>query len=58
MSESEVNERETFTQRNYGCRLTHSIAEIANALGDVLIIIIIMNYVIGFKISVKRLMRN
>lgn len=37
---------------------THSIAEIANALGDVLIIIIIMNYVIGFKISVKRLMRN
>lgn len=36
---------------------THSIAEIANALGDVLIIII-MNYVIGFKISVKRLMRN
>jgi hypothetical protein len=57
MSESEVNEREIFTQRNYGCRLTHSIAEIANALGDVLIIII-MNYVIGFKISVKRLMRN
>jgi hypothetical protein len=38
-----------------------SIAEIANALmGDVLIIIIIiiMSYIIGLKISVKRLMRN